>query len=94
MFRRQWNQFITHPQRFFCGTNGRFLHIVNELAADDTQETTAFLYLTEDELSALSELAEEVLARRKVATCSTSNPSTEQPVLYPDVAYTYSTPNA
>ena len=85
---------VTNPQRFFRGTNGRFLHIVNELAADDTQATTAFLYLTEDEFSALSELAKEVLARRKVATCSTSNPSTEQPLFYPDVAHTYSTPNA
>ena len=94
LFRRQWKQFITHPQRFFRGTHGRFLHIVNELAADDTQATTAFLYLTEDEFSALSELAKEVLARRKVATCSTSNPSTEQPLLYPDVTHTYSTPNA
>ena len=71
LFRRQWKQFVTHPQLFFRGTNGRFLHIVNELAADDTRATTAFLYLTKDELSALSELAKEVLARRKVATCST-----------------------
>ena len=91
LFRRQKKQFITHPQRFFRGTHGRFLHIVNELAAEDTQATTAFLYLTEDEFSALTENAKEVLARRKVATCSTSNPSTEQPHLYPDVAHTYST---
>ena len=79
LFGRQWKQFITHPQRSFHGANGRFLRIVNELASDDTQATTAFLYLTEDEFSALSELAKEVLARRKVATCSTSNPSTDQP---------------
>ena len=65
-----------------------------EAIADDTQATTAFLYLTEDEFSALSELAKEVLARRKVATCPTINASTEQPLLYPDVAHTYSTPNA
>ena len=94
LFRRQGNQFITHPQRFFCGTHGRFLHTANELAADDTQATTAFLYLTEDEISTLSEIAKEVLARLKIATCPTSNTSIEKPLLYPDVAQTYSTPNA
>ena len=94
LFRRHWKQFITHPQRFFRGTHGRFLHILNELAADDTQATTAFLFLTEDEFSALSELAKEVLGRRKVATCPTSTASTEQPLIYHDVTHTYSTPNA
>ena len=94
LFKRQWKQFITQPQRFFGGSDGRFLHIVNELAADDTQATTAFPYLTEDEFSALSEISKEILSRRKVATCCTSNTSTEQPLLYPDVAHTYSTPNA
>ena len=81
MFRRQWKQFITHPQRFLRVTHGRFLHIVNELAADDTQASTAFLYLSQDEFSALSEIAKEV--RRKVATCPTSNASTERPLFYP-----------
>ena len=81
LFRRQWRQFTTHPQRFFRGTHGRFLHVVNELVADDAQATTAFLYLTENEFSALSELAKEVLARRKVATCPTCNAATEQPLL-------------
>ena len=94
LFRCQWKQFITHPQHFFRGTDGRFLHIVNELAAEDTQATTAFLYLPEDEFSALSEIAKEVLARLKVATCLTSNASTEQPLLYPYVAHTYSTLSA
>ena len=50
LFRRQWKQFITHSQRFFRGTHGRFFYIVNELAADDTPATTAFLYLTKDEV--------------------------------------------
>ena len=36
LFRRQWKQLITHLQRFFRGTHGRFSHIVNELVADDT----------------------------------------------------------
>ena len=86
LFRRQWKQFITHPQQFFRGTHGQFLHIVNELAANDTQATTAFLYFTKDEFSALSEIAKEVLARRKVATSPTSSASTEQPLLHPDFA--------
>ena len=43
LFRRQCKQFITHPQRFLRRTHQRFIHIVNELAADDTQATTAFL---------------------------------------------------
>ena len=34
LFRRQWKQLITLPQRFFRGTHRRFLHIVIELAAD------------------------------------------------------------
>ena len=94
LLRHQWKQFIAHPQCCFNVTHGKFRHNVNELAADDTQATTAFLYSTGDELSALSEIAKEVLARRKVATCPTSNASTEPPLLYPDVAHTYSTPNA
>ena len=94
LLRRQWKQFHTHPQRFVGGSHGRFLHIVTELAADDQQTTTAFPYLIEDEFSTLSELAKEVLARHKVATCPTSNASTEHPLHYSDVAHTYSTPNA
>ena len=42
LFRRQWKQFITHPRRFFRGTHKQFLHIVKELATDDTKATTAF----------------------------------------------------
>ena len=70
------------------------LHIVNELAVDDTQAITAFLYLTADEFLPFSEIATEKLARRKVATCPTSNAFTEKPIFYRDVAHRYSTPNA
>ena len=62
--------------------HGRLLHIVIESAADDTPATTAFLYLSEDQFSALSEFAKGVLALRKVATCPTGNASTEQALLY------------
>ena len=76
------------------GTHRRFLHIVNELAADNTEATTAFLHPNEDEFLALSEIAKEVHTGRKVSTRPTSNASTEQPLLHPDAAHTYSTPNA
>ena len=70
-----------------------FLHNVNELVADDTQATTAFHYIRQHEFSALSEIVKELLARREVATCPTSNTSTEQPLLYLDVAHAYSSHN-
>ena len=82
LFRCQWKQIITHPLRFFRSTHGRFLHTANQLAADDAQALTAFLYLTEDNFSALSEITKKVLARRRFATYPTSNTSTEQHLLY------------
>ena len=83
LFTRQWKQFTTHPQRIFHGAHGHFLQIVSELAADDTQATTGFLYLIEDQLSPLSKVAKKVLTRRKDATCLTSNATTEQPPFTP-----------
>ena len=76
-FRRQWQCFFKHPQRFFRGTQGRFLHIVPNLEDDDTEQATAFLYLTDAEFAALRELAKEVLA---------PNPA---PALYPDITHVY-----
>ena len=67
LFRNHWKQFITHLQQFLRSTNGWFLHFSNELAADDTQATTVFLHLSEDKFCALSENAEEVLAREKLS---------------------------
>ena len=37
LFRRQWKQFVTHPQRFLRGTHGRYLNIVYELAQTNFQ---------------------------------------------------------
>ena len=56
--------------------------------------TTVVYYSTEDEFSALSEYAVEVRTRWKVTKFPTCYASTEQPLLYPDVTHTYSTPNA
>ena len=86
--------FFAHSQCFFRGTPGQVLHIVSDLAADDTQATTAFLELPEDDFPAGSKIIEELPTRRKFATWPTSNASKEQPLLYPDVAHKYSTPNA
>ena len=83
MLRCQWKQLIIQPQLFFRAMHGRFLHIFNKLAADDTLATTAFLYLTQDELSALSQILEEVLTRREATSSPTSKASTEQRLLYP-----------
>ena len=61
LFRRQWTRLLTHPQRFFRGTSGRFLHIV-----DDSQLTasdTSFLYLSVTEFEAVQALAKEALHR-------------------------------
>ena len=53
LFRRQWRRFFKHPQRFFRGTHGRFIHIVPTLESDDTDQATAFLYMTDSEFIAL-----------------------------------------
>ena len=94
LFSRQCKQFITHLERFFRGTHGRFLHIVNEFTLEDTQSTSAFHFLTEYELSLPFETAREVFARRKYASFPTSHKSTDQTLLYPDVAHIYLIPHA
>ena len=88
-----WEQFFTKPQHSFRGTLDRFENVFNELGADNMQETTTFLLLTDEEVSVFSEKAKEVLARQKVAFCLTINATTEKHFFYPDIAHTYSTPN-
>ena len=34
LFRRQWQRLFRHPQKFFRGTSGRFIHIVESNPAD------------------------------------------------------------
>ena len=71
LFRRQWRRLFSHPQQFFRGTSGRFLHIVDNsspTAADDS----SFLYLSVAEFNALQELAQETLRRPTF----TNNPTT------------------
>ena len=57
LFRRQWQGLFRHPQKFFRGTSGRFIHIVESNRADYEKTDTSFLYLTSDEFRALVLLA-------------------------------------
>ena len=61
LFRRQWTRLFAHPQRFFRGTSGRFLHIVED--SQPAASATSFLYLSVTEFKALQALAKEALHR-------------------------------
>ena len=63
LFRRQWQSFLKHPQRFFRGTHGPFSHIVSNLNDDENDVTTPFLYLMEAEFLAITELPRDVAAQ-------------------------------
>ena len=63
LFRNLWQRFFKHPQRFFRGTHGRFLHIVLNLNDDDNDVIIAFGYMMDAEFLAIKGLAREVLAR-------------------------------
>ena len=60
-FRRQGRRLFAHPQLFFSGTSGRFLHIVED--SQPTASDTSFLYLSVTEFMALEVLAKEALHR-------------------------------
>ena len=61
LFHRQWTRLFAHPQRFFRGTSGRFLHIVED--SQSTDSDTSFLYLSVTKFKALQALAKEALHR-------------------------------
>ena len=86
LFRRQWQSIFKHPQRFFRGTHGRFLHNVPNLNDDDNDVTTAFLYKTDAEFLAIKGLAREVFARSDTETTSCVPPPD---VWYPDITHVY-----
>ena len=86
LFRRQWQRFSKHPQRFFRGTDGRFLHIVPNLKDDDNDVTTAFLYKTDAEFLAIKRLACEVVARSDTEISSCVPPLNP---LYPNITHVY-----
>ena len=61
LYPRQWTRLFAHPLRFFRGTSGRFLHIVEHSQATDSD--TSFLYLSVTEFKALPALAKKTLHR-------------------------------
>ena len=84
LFRRQWRRLFSHPQQFFRGTSGRFLHIVDGSSPPNTDDSS-FLYLSVAEFKALQELAQETL-RRLTLTTNPTNYSTTNPPPHPVVA--------
>ena len=77
-FRRQWRRLFSHPQQFFRGTSGRFLHIVDN-SSPSTAVEFSFLYLSVAEFKALRKLAQETLRRPAFNT----NPTTYFPTKPP-----------
>ena len=84
LFRRQWRRLVSHPQQFFRGTSGRFLHIVDN-SSPSTADDSSFLYLSVAEFRALQELAQETL-RRPTFTTNPTTYSTTNPPPHPVVA--------
>ena len=77
LFRRQWRRLFSHPQEFFRGTSGCFLHIVDN-SSPTSADDSSFLYLSVAEFNSLQELAQETLRRptfnNNLTTYSITNP--------------------
>ena len=84
LFRRQWRCLFFHPQQFFRGTSGRFIHIVDS-SVPTTADDCSFLYLSVAEFNALQELAQQTL-RRPTFTINLSTYSIFNPPPHPVVA--------
>ena len=84
LFLRQWRRLLSHPQQFFRGTSGRFLHIVDN-SVPATADDSSFLYLSVAQFNALQELAQETL-RRPTFTTNPTTYSITNPPPHPVVA--------
>ena len=84
LFRRQWRRLFSHPQQFFRGTSGRFLHIVDN-SAPPSADDSSFFYLSVAEFNALQELAQETL-RRPTFNNNLTPYSITNPPLHPVVS--------
>ena len=84
LFRRQWRSLFSHPQQFFRGTSGRFLHI-NDNSSPTSAVDSSCLYLSVAKFNALQELAQETLRRPTFPTNPTTY-STTNPTPHPVVA--------
>ena len=78
LFRGQWRRLFSHPQQFFRGTSGRFLHI-DDNSSPPLADYSGFLYLSVAEFNALQELAQETLRRPTF----TANPTTYSTTNHP-----------
>ena len=78
LFRRQWRRLFSHPQQFFRGTSGRFLHIVDN-SSPTSADDSSFLYFSVAEFKALQELAQETLRRPTFTTNPTTYSITNPP---------------
>ena len=78
-FRRQWRRLFSHPQQFFRGTSGRFLHIVDN-SSTTTADDSSFLCLSVTEFNALQELAQETLRRPTFTNILTTHSTTNPPL--------------
>ena len=78
LLRRQCRLF-SHPQQFFRGTSGRFLHIVDNSSPTSAADSS-FSYLSVAEFKALQELAQETLRRPTFTTNPTTYSITNPPL--------------
>ena len=78
LFHQQWRRLFSHPQHFFRGTSGRFLHIVDN-SSQTTADDYSFLYLSVAELKTLQEFAHETLRRPGFKTNPTTYSITNPP---------------
>ena len=85
-FRRQWQRFFKHPQRFLRCTHGWMLHFVTTLSDDNNDVTRAFLYMTDAEFLAIKGLACEVFAQCDTKTTSCIPPANS---LYHNIHHVY-----
>ena len=74
LFRRQWKRLFAHPQLFFRGTYGKFLHIVDAHPTSlDTD--SSFLYLSVQEFQDLQALAHATLREQTPPLVSPNPPA-------------------
>ena len=88
LFRRQWRRLFTHPQKFFRGTSGRFIHIVDTNPADYERTDSSVLYLRSDEFRALVVLTRETITKANAQPSNYTSPCAPSlpPRAYPDIS--------
>ena len=90
LFRRQWKRLFAHPQRFFRGTSGKFLHIVDAHPTSPDADSS-FLYHSVQEFQALQALAHATLRDQSPPLVSTNPPAAALPT-HPPTNYSHPNP--